>query len=166
MLLIQKNLFSKFECDKITNLHIQNPINWVQGDRKYTSYDMLYDEDNKWVYDKLSEFFITETSLNLKEIKKNIHFHRFVTGDKFELHNDVRDDRLFGVGVLLNDDYDGGSFSFYNPNKVVIENKIGQAYIFDVRIQHQVDKILFGERLSLLWFLQKKHVKYTTDKLL
>jgi hypothetical protein len=55
---------------------------------------------------------------------------------------------------------------FYNPNEHIILKKIGNTYIFDVRIDHEISPILKGERYSLLWFLENEHIKIETNKLI
>jgi hypothetical protein len=70
------------------------------------------------------------------------------------------------VGVLLNNDFEGGDFKLYNPNEIILDKVIGNTYLFDVRIDHEITSILEGERYSLLWFLQSEHVKFDINKLL
>ena len=48
----------------------------------------------------------------------------------------------------------------------ILNKKIGNTYIFDVRIDHEITPILDGERYSLLWFLQNEHIKIETNKLI
>jgi hypothetical protein len=70
------------------------------------------------------------------------------------------------VGVLLNDDFEGGDFKLYNPNEITLDKVIGNTYLFDVKIDHEITSILEGERYSLLWFLQNEHIKIETNKLI
>ena len=92
--------------------------------------------------------------------------HKFTKGDWFGKHNDIRDNRLYAVGVLLNDNFEGGNFTLYNPNEIILNKIIGNTYIFDVGIEHEIAPILEGERYSLLWFLQNEHIKTETNKLI
>jgi predicted 2-oxoglutarate/Fe(II)-dependent dioxygenase YbiX len=62
----------------------------------------------------------------------------------------------------LNDDFQGGDFKLYNPNEYTLNKVIGNAYIFDARIDHEITPVLNGERYSLLWFLQKDHLTKKT----
>ena len=102
----------------------------------------------------MKDFVERETNIEIRTIKKTIHFHKFTKGDWFGKHNDVRDNRLYAVGVLLNDDFSGGDFKLYNPNEIILNKVIGNTYLFDVRIDHEITPILDGERYSLLWFLE------------
>jgi hypothetical protein len=166
MLTKQQVLFSKDECDLIINLFKDNPQKWNSQDRKYNSQAINYSLETKWLFDKLKKFVETETKIEFRSIKKQIHFHKFVKEDWFGKHNDNRDSRIYGVGVLLNDDFKGGDFKLYNPNEYMLNKEIGNTYIFDVRIEHEITPILEGERYSLLWFLQSEHVKFDINKLL
>jgi hypothetical protein len=162
----QNKLFSKEECQSIIFYGSNNITDWDYNDRKYHSQPINYSLDTKWLFDKLKDFVERETTIRIRTIKKTIHFHKFTKGDWFGKHNDVRDRRLYAVGVLLNDDFEGGDFKLYNPNEIILDKVIGNTYLFDVRIDHEITPILDGERYSLLWFLQNEHVKIETNKLI
>ena len=66
----------------------------------------------------------------------------------------------------MNDEFEGGDFKLYNPNEIILNKVIGNTYIFDVNITHEISPILNGERYSLLWFLQHEHIKIKTNKLI
>lgn len=166
MLINQRLLFNKEECDMIINLSKTNPKEWKLGDRKYNSYPIDYDENTKWLFNKLKNYFEKETGLEIVNIKNQIHFHNFKKNDWFGKHNDKRDKRLYAVGVLLNDNFEGGDFKLYNQNEIKLDKIIGSTYIFDVRIEHEITPILFGERYSILWFLQEENIKIKTNKLI
>ena len=166
MILKEKILFSKEECESILLYNDTHITNWIIGDRKYNSQPINYSLDTKWLFDKLKDFVEKETNIEIRTIKKTIHFHKFTKGDWFGKHNDVRDNRLYAVGVLLNDNFRGGDFKLYNPNEIMLNKVIGNTYLFDVRINHEIIPILEGERYSLLWFLENKHIKIETNKLI
>ena len=162
----QKVLLTKEECESIISNNDTHITNWIMGDRKYNSQPINYSSETKWLFDKLSNFVEKETNIRIETIKKTIHFHKFTKGDWFGKHNDIRDDRIYAVGVLLNDDFEGGDFKLYNPNEIILDKVIGNTYLFDVRIDHEITPILEGERYSLLWFLQNEHIKIETNKLI
>ena len=166
MLIKQKVLFKKNECDLIRNLFKSNPQNWDLKDRKFNSEAINQSLETEWIFDKLKTFVETETDIQIRTIKKQIHFHRFKEGEWFGKHNDIRDMRLYAIGVLLNDDFGGGDFKLHNPNELTLDKFIGNTYIFDVRIEHEITPILYGERYSLLWFLQNEHIKTPTNTLI
>ena len=165
-LLNQKILFSKKECESIVWNINENIANFDMTNRKYHSQPINYSLENKWLFDKLKYFFEFETGLKIIKNKEEIHFHKFVKGNWFDKHNDVRDERLYAIGVSLNDNFEGGEFKLYNPNEIILNKEIGNTYIFDVTIMHEITPILEGERYTLLWFLQKEHIKIETNKLI
>ena len=166
MILKEKILFSKEECNSIMLYNETDITNWIVGDRKYNSQPINYSLETKWLFDKLKKFVETETKIKFRSIKKQIHFHKYVKGDWFGKHNDIRENRLYAVGVLLNDDFSGGNFKLYNPNEIILDKVIGNTYLFDVKIDHEITSILEGERYSLLWFLENEHIKIETNKLI
>ena len=166
MILKEKILFSKEECESIISYNETHITNWRMGDRKYNSQPIIYSLETKWLFDKLKTFIETETNIKIIKIKEKIHFHKFIKGDWFGKHNDIRDNRVYAVGVLLNDNFSGGDFKLYNPNEIIVDKVVGNTYIFDVRIDHEITSILDGDRYSLLWFLQYEHIKIKTNKLI
>lgn len=166
MMIKEQVLFSKKECDLILNIIKIDTQVWNFKDRKYHSQPITYSLETKWLFDKLKKFFEEQSNIIIKKNKEVIHFHKFVKGDWFDKHNDVRDRRLYAVGVLLNDEFEGGDFKLYIPNEVVLDKVIGNTYIFDVRIEHEITPILKGERYSLLWFLENEYIKIETNKLI
>jgi hypothetical protein len=166
MILIQKILFNQQECQSIIDITKLKKQNWNYKDRIYESMSIEYNENTIWLFDKLKDFVEKETNIKIGIIKKTIHFHRFVKGDWFGKHNDIRNNRLYAVGVLLNDDFEGGDFKLYNPNEITLDKVIGNTYLFDVKIDHEITSILEGERYSLLWFLQNEHIKIPTNTLI
>ena len=166
MILKEKILFSKEECESIISYNETHITNWRMGDRKYNSQPIIYSLETKWLFDKLTHFVETEINIRIKTIKKTIHLHKFTKGDWFRKHNDNRDNRLYAIGVLLNDNFEGGDFKLYNPNEIILNKIVGNAYIFDVRIEHEITQILKNKRYSLLWFLENEHIKIETNKLI
>jgi hypothetical protein len=166
MLIKEKLLFSKEECKKIISYNNLNIKKWNTADRKYNSHPIDYSLETIWLFDKLKTFFEIEMNIRIITMKNQIHFHRFEMGNWFDKHNDDRNNRLYAVGVLLNDDFEGGDFKLYNPNEIILDKVIGNTYLFDVKIEHEITPILKGERYSLLWFLQNEHIKIETNKLI
>jgi Rps23 Pro-64 3,4-dihydroxylase Tpa1-like proline 4-hydroxylase len=159
MILKEKILFTKNECDSIIWEETKNITNHsYMKDRKYYSQQISYNENTKWLFEKLIEFFRMETKLEITTIKNKIHFHKFEEGDWFGKHNDAINNRVYAIGVLLNDNFDGGDFKLYNSDEYTLSKQAGNTYIFDAKIDHEITKILSGERYSLLWFLHKDNL--------
>jgi hypothetical protein len=166
MILKEKILFNKEECESIINDTSGHIRIWDKNDRRYNSQTIQYSENTKWIFDKLKTFFEEETGLAILKLKEIIHFHKFKEYNWFDKHNDVTDNRLYAVGVLLNDNFFGGDFKMYDKNNTILNKKIGNTYVFDVRLEHEITPITNGERYSLLWFLQNEHIQYITNKLI
>lgn len=166
MLIKENHLFNSEECKTILSYINSNVKYWNLKNRQYNSQSINYSLETKWLFDKLKTFFEIETGTKIIKIKEQIHFHTFKNGDWFGKHNDIRDERLYAIGVLLNDEFLGGDFKLYTSNEVILNKIVGNAYIFDVKIMHEITPILEGERYSLLWFLQNEHIKTTTNTLI
>jgi predicted 2-oxoglutarate/Fe(II)-dependent dioxygenase YbiX len=166
-MIVEEVLFSKKECDKIIEIHKVNSQKWKSNDREYKSFSIILNEETEWIFSKMKTFFEKESGLKIQTMKNEVHFHVFETNDWFGVHNDTRDNRLFSLGVLLNDDFDGGEFNLYHQGKeIILEKKVGNTYIFDVAISHEVKPLLKGNRYSLIWFIQNNHVKVKSNKFL
>jgi hypothetical protein len=159
MIVKQKVLFSKEECELIITLPKINQQYWESKDRSYNSLVLQYNENTEWIFNRLKAFFELETEIKIFKLKPYIHFHKYISGDWFGRHNDIRGDRISAVGVLLNDNFKGGDFKLYNPTEVILNKVVGNTYIFDVTIDHEITPILNGERYSLLWFLERDNIK-------
>lgn len=166
MIIAENILFNEHECQIIIGENQIEKINRNAKDRNYDSYSIEYSPSNQWIFDKLTFFFEQQTNLKLIKNKEQIHFHKFIKGDWFGLHDDERGKRLFAIGVLLNDDFDGGDFKLYNPNETTLNKQIGNTYVFDVRIKHEITPILDGVRYSLLWFLESDKIKMNLNNLI
>tara|TARA_B110000211_G_scaffold204148_1_gene237472 strand:- start:64 stop:618 length:555 start_codon:yes stop_codon:yes gene_type:complete len=68
------------------------------------------------------------------------------------MHNKTR---KLSMTIVLNDEYEGGEFQFFN-DKTLIKEKQGTVIIFPSYMQHRVRPIKSGIRYSLVvWFLGK-----------
>ena len=167
MLCEQKILFTNEECQNILKLEKTETTNWKKyKDRSYLSQNILLDDNNMWLYNKLKFFFEDTTKIELKKINEEIHFHEFLIGDSFNKHNDVRNRRIYAVGVLLNDNYEGGDFIIFNDKNIKINKITGNTYIFDVRLYHEITQITNGVRYSLIWFLHDTNLKIKNQNLI
>ena len=166
MILNEKILFTNDECKLIINYHKNNKQIWNYSDRNYESESITYTEETKWVFNKLKYFFENETKIKIINLKKVIHFHKFIKGDRFKRHTDYRDNRIYSIGVLLNDDFEGGDFQLYDSNEYTLDKKTGNSYIFNVNLEHEITPILSGERYSLIWFLEHNNIENKTNKII
>ncbi len=166
MLIHQEILFNQEECELIINLNKLNLDKNHSYNRYYVSSTLMINDDNSWIFKRLKDFFERVVPHKIKKEKTQIHFHEFDKGSWFGIHNDVRDERIFGLGVLLNNDFIGGDFIFYVNDSIEIEKKVGNSYIFDVRINHEVREVKEGKRKTLLMFLNNKDLSMVNQNLI
>ncbi len=164
---IEKILFSKEECDNIIQGIIKkDEYDWDKSDRLYNSSQIEFNNETNWIFDRLKNFFCESTNNEIIYNKNKIHFHTFKKGDFFNRHNDIREKRIYSVGVILNMDFDGGDFKLYTNNTTTIKKETGNTYIFDVGIEHEITEVLNGIRYSLIWFLGDENLKVNKKSLM
>lgn len=166
MVYTQKTLFSVDECDNIINLQKNNLQDWKFYGRDYQSESITLNNETNWIFIKLKSFFESETNLKIKRLHNIIHFHKYKVGDYFGRHDDVKANRLYAVGALLNENFEGGDFKLYVPNEITLNKKTGNTYIFDVNIEHEIEPIKSNFRYSILWFLTLDNIEKKISKLL
>ena len=166
-MIYQQNIFTIDECNTIINLIKTDNRYWDSNDRNYKSLLILNEIHTNWIFERLKNFFEVQTDISIIKIRPELHFHIYEPNDYFGIHDDNMDSRVFSVGVLLNDNYDGGEFVLYPNNKTITLDKLtGNSYIFPVSIKHEVTKIIKGERYSLIWFLKNTNIKSNSKSLI
>lgn len=166
MIIEQSVFFTKDECDSIIWDNNQQIVKWDRFDRRYDSHSLVYSNETKWIFDRLVQFFESKTNIEIRSLKREIHFHNFKTGHWFGKHNDERENRIYSVGVMLNDNFEGGDFKLYNDNEITLDKIIGNTYVFDAKLTHEITPITKGNRYSLIWFLQQNHIKLKITNLI
>ena len=66
--------------------------------------------------------------------------------------------RKLSMSILLNEDYEGGDFKFYDDEQIALKGKAkGSILVFPSYMQHCVEEVTKGNRYSLVvWFLGPK----------
>lgn len=164
--------FSKEECEKIINLSkIYEPKHsstlFMRTDFNYFYHVVTRNDSTQWIFDMLTEFLKTEYPDNKICEMPEIYLHRYLVGNEFAKHNDstTHPDQILNIGVCLNDDYEGGEFIAYTPFEV-LPKVVGAIYTMKSDREHEVKKILSGERWSLILFLNKHHLQIANSKLI
>jgi len=167
---IQKRIFDKEQCEKIKGL-----INEEYKGHSYTNnrgaltfeqYKILDDTDNKWFLDVFKNFIYDSTKTIVNDIKMDVQILKYVINDNFPKHTDIdhikkhKSVRLFTIGILLNDEFDGGDLIVYDiDGEKKLKKEIGNCYIFDAILPHEVTKITKGVRYVLIAHLINSEVK-------
>lgn len=106
----------------------------------------------------------TDIKLKSKEYIPEAHMHRFKVNHFFKCHSDSeimrnKRTRYYAVGFHLNNNYKGGEFIFCD-NNYVIDNTPGKVYLFNSYIRHGINPITYGERRSLIFFIDYEDLNH------
>ena len=168
----QKILFTEQECDLILKEYIDKPIGTIEQ-KNYVSYisKNIDSVKDKWILDRLVGWF--ESELNIKidwdnAPKKEFYLQSYIKGDKFAKHNDNAYNRVYGMGVLLNDAFEGGEFivDVSNTESVSFNKLVGNCYLFQSHMLHEVKEITKGNRNILLIFFQNSQLIFKRNQLI
>ena len=176
MILQQKILFSKEECDYIINLSKEldedKPYGYkdvVNNENLKISYSVwVINRNNKtqWIFDKIHTYFENKTNLKIKKELEKIYIHKYIEGQQFEKHADtLYKTQIHNVGVCLNNDYDGGELVLYNPEEQ-LPKELGNIYTFSSQRIHEVKKIIKGERWSIIGFLHIDNINFSKKSII
>lgn len=153
--------FTKEECDLIINL--SKTISKVERDESprpisYDFYSIGWNDDTRWIFDRMDSYFTESTGIKVIKQLDAVHLFDYSVGDKFGRHRDIYyTGQVWNIGVCLNDDYEGGDFALYNPNKILPKIK-GEIYTFECKREHEVLEVTKGNRWSLIGFYFYEHL--------
>lgn len=174
MILKEKILFNKEECDKIISyvnqwndreisVEYESKKNKIGG--KMLSHTLIWNDENTWFKERIVNW--VNVIPNIKKIINNNIFaayRNYKTGDFFLKHNDhikSGEERIYTIGVHLNskEDFTGGDFKIYNGNdEHIIKFETGKVYIFESSTPHSVELITSGDRITLMLFIEKQNL--------
>ena len=168
-MLNQKILFTKEECDIISQLKNKYKLNHYKSldsngvlyephNFKNKYYLLDYGEDVNWIIKRLCDYFEDVIKLHIYFRPTKLNLHNYKIGDEFDKHIDTGDPiKEWNIGIILNEDFEGGDYVLYdeNDNPIVIDKKIGNVCIYQSQTFHQVTPITNGERWAIAMFLHK-----------
>ena len=164
--------FSKKECSEIINLSNtfaarHSSTLFRREDFNYYYHVVVRNKETQWIFDRLANYLKTEYPINKLHEMQEIYLHRYLVGNEFAKHNDstTHPDQILNIGVCLNSDYEGGEFIAYTPFEI-LPKVDGTIYIMKSDREHEVKKIISGERWSLILFLNKHHLQIANSKLI
>lgn len=174
-MIYQEKIFTEEECKKIinySNLENNKPkfnFEYVasvkyENDRiefpnlaSYNVYNVENTSNTEWMFDRILLWFEEKSGIKLNPKMKHTGctLHKYVQGDKFSKHIDLRkgfEDRRYNLGIQLNDDYEGGEYICWddNNNEIIISKETGNALFYHCRIEHEIKEIKKGERWSIV----------------
>jgi hypothetical protein len=165
----EKILFTKDECDSIINQYLPFASEFVNKGCSYASIP-IDKTNNRWVLDRIIKWIEEEVNCDIDWDNNTsfdeVYFQSYKIGDRFGKHDDKVYDRVYTTGLLLNDSFDGGEFivdvSF--DERRAFENKIGNCYVIESMLKHEVTEITKGCRSVIIIFI--KHSQINFDKAL
>ena len=96
------------------------------------------------------------TGLSTEDTGYNHLLYKGSEGGKYKTHIDSfeKEPRLISISILLNDDFDGGNFCFYDEH--IIEKKIGSAVVFPSNFcfPHGVLPVSNGDRHAVITWMR------------
>jgi hypothetical protein len=166
----QKVLFTKEECDSILESYDNIPIVGHVGNKHSTYRWINLDKTiNRWILDRFIKWIESEVSCKIKwdsnEDRDEFYFQTYEIGDKFNIHHDSVANRIYTAGLLLNDNFEGGNFlvNTHSKDYELFENKIGNCYIIESLLKHQLTEILDGKRRVILIFFKKSQIEFNKN---
>lgn len=154
--------FTKQECDEIINL--SKVLEKHERDEypraiSYDFYSIGWNEDSKWIFDRLDDYFTDTTGIKVIKSLDAVHLFDYSVGDRFLRHSDIYyPNQIHNIGVCLNDDYEGGDFVLYQPEYRVLPKTTGEIYTFKHSYEHEVLEVTKGHRWSLIGFYFYEHL--------
>lgn len=138
----------------------KSDIRWLQANNK----------EFRWIFDKVaSEIMALNNSCWNYDLYgfEVIQYTTYKSGDFYNWHMDAHlgpsrnaePPRKLSATILLNDDFDGGQFQFFNgdDNHISLEMKPGTIIVFPSFMFHRVAPVTSGVRNSLVtWVLGPK----------
>lgn len=175
-----ENVVNKETCQRIIDL---GKNKWMKGkvqadlnnkhqlDAKQRTADVAWCDDN-WLFDICWSYLHTANKnanwnfqisacepMQITRYKKNGHYDFHFDGNGFTRMNMPEDQLLHGnvrklsMTIVLNEDYEGGEFEFFDNNSGLIKEKMGTVIVFPSYMVHRVRPVTKGTRYSLVaWF--------------
>lgn len=165
-MVIQEKIFSIEECIQILKIKKEDSRKWKSLDRNYNSESISLSKKTEWIFDRIKTFFEKNTLHTLLNLNPIIHFHTYDVNGDFKKHNDFINGRLYILGVILNVDYDGGELIVYDDIDVCkIKKEIGNTFLFETKLNHEVTHIESGIRYTIIWFIHDKEIFFSKKTL-
>jgi len=178
-MLIVDNFLSQSECNDIINMGEDkwSPSLSEKGDiiEKFRKSKQVSPNVSKgdWLYDLIKRCFLKHNIELTAETLKEVQIIKYEVGDYIVKHIDISGyngkgdtlNRYYVLNIILNDDFEGGDFLYYdvNNNPIKIKNKPGIGLIFRTNILHEVKPVLKGVRYSFSVFIHPTDFKMKSN---
>ena len=163
----QKVLFTEEECEHIIKTYSSLPSDGsIKKSSSSYEWRTLSKSKDEWILDRFIDWISTEIGCEIVwDANRNsdeFYFQTYKKGDKFEKHTDSSYDRVYTIGLLLNNKFKGGNFlvDVTPDNSVLFKNVIGNCYIIESMLKHELEEITEGERHIVLVFIKNSQIKF------
>ena len=126
----------------------------------------IIENEAKFILDRIIEWIEDEVKCHIdwdnSTVLDEVYFQSYKVGDKFGRHDDNVYNRVYTAGLLLNDEFGGGEFivDVSSDNRKVFESKIGNCYVIESMLKHEVTEITEGCRNVVIIFFKHSQVKF------
>tara|TARA_R100001460_G_scaffold32478_3_gene63650 strand:+ start:3009 stop:3617 length:609 start_codon:yes stop_codon:yes gene_type:complete len=180
MFWVFKNVLNKETCQRIIDLGKEK---WIKGRivkkedsagtvaTEIRSSDVAWSDDD-WLYDICWDFLNTANvnsnwnfqisaceAMQITRYRKNGFYDFHQDGNGFTRLNIPEDELIHGttrklsMTIILNENYEGGEFEFFDHDNNLIKEKMGTVIVFPSYMLHRVRSVTKGIRYSLVaWF--------------
>jgi predicted 2-oxoglutarate/Fe(II)-dependent dioxygenase YbiX len=178
-MLVVDNFLSISDCNKIISIGNQKWEPSLSGNgeilERFRKSKQISPDVHKgeWLYDLIKTSFLKHNIQITTDVLKEVQILKYEVGDYIVKHHDTMGydtngntlNRYYALNIILNDDFEGGDFLYYdtNNNPIKIENKSGIGLIFRTNILHEVKPITMGTRYSLSVFIHPTDFKMKTN---
>ncbi len=166
-LFIQKVLFTEEECESIIKTYSSLPSDGsIKKSNSSYEWRTLSKLEDGWILNRFINLLKNEIGCEVDwDANRNsdeFYFQTYKKGDKFEKHIDSSYDRVYTAGLLLNNKFEGGDFlvDVTPNNSVLFKNVIGNCYIIESMLTHELKEITEGERHIILVFFKNSQIKF------
>ena len=124
-------------------------------DKKFES--LIYETIGKILLEYQKSFKYFATGLSIEDTGYEHLLYLGKENGNYQMHVDHFDlqPRVLSISLILNDDYDGGDFVFFENNSFVVKKKKGSAVVFPSNFcfPHAVKPVSNGDRHSIITWI-------------
>jgi hypothetical protein len=163
----QEVLFTSEECESIIKRYSSlEPDDSIKNSTSSYEWKNLHKVEDGWILDRFINWASNKIGCEIQwDNNRNtdeFYFQTYKKGDKFGKHTDNGYDRAYTIGLLLNNKFEGGNFlvDVTPDNSVSFKNVIGNCYIIESMLKHELKEITEGERHIVLVFIKNSQIKF------
>jgi len=169
----EKIIFTKDECSNIINYcesNLKSKAVSTSKRSKYQFFQIEYNDETNWIFDRININFTELTNIKIKDTKRDgLLVLVYNVGDMFGKHTDRTPDtmdKMWNTGVLLNEDFEGGEYNYYNNGWKTFEKQTGNFMVYESDITHEITMVTKGKRYAIVKMFVVSDLEYTKTKMI